>query len=185
MVVISQENFEVTRSLDFTAQGMLAYHQRKVQRMEPGDRMLFYIARDRLFSATSTVTSRYFEDRSPTWKREGSGDWSLRVRIKAEVVLDATDFMDACQLAPRLDYVRRWPPEDWYMAFAQTTLHLLPKKDFNLVEEEMRKVRSRKSRRSDQAVQLKGQAVVESRVWGPVCGVYGPDAVSERASLIS
>jgi hypothetical protein len=171
MVVISSENFEVTRSLGFTAQGLVAYHQRKVQRMEPGDRVLFYIARDRFFAATSTVTSRYFEDRSPTWKREGSGEWSLRVRIKPEVVLDGEDFMDACQLAPRLDYVRRWPPEDWYVAFAQTTLHLLPKKDFNLVEEEMRKVRTRKSRRPHEAAQLKKRAVVESRVWGSVCGV--------------
>ena len=43
-------------------------------------------------------------------------------------------------LAPRLEYVKRWPPENWYMAF-QGNLHLLPKSDFLLIEEEMKKLR--------------------------------------------
>ena len=48
-------------------------------------------------------------------------------------------FMDANLLAPRLEYVKRWNPEDWYMAF-QGNLHLLPKNDFVLIEEEMKKL---------------------------------------------
>ena len=47
--------------------------------------------------------------------------------------------MDANLLAPRLEYVKRWNPQDWYMAF-QGNLHLLPKNDFNLIEEEMKKL---------------------------------------------
>jgi hypothetical protein len=43
-------------------------------------------------------------------------------------------------LAPRLDYVKRWPPENWYMAF-QGNLHLLPKNDFVLIEEEIKKLK--------------------------------------------
>ena len=141
MVMTSFENFEITRRLEFTVQGLKAYQQRKIQRVEPGDRLLFYIRSKRYFAATATVTSQYYEDRAPLWKKDGVGDWAFRIRIQPEIVLDEEKFMDALQLAPRLDYVRKWAPEDWPMAFAQTSLHLLPKKDFLLVEEEMRKTK--------------------------------------------
>ncbi len=151
MVVTSPENFEITRKLGFTVQGLKVHHQRKVQRMEPGDRMLFYIGCIRQFGATATIKSQYFEDRTPTWKPEGNSEWAFKVRIQGEVVLPNGNLMDVSQLAPRLDYVRRWTPEDWYIAFAQSTLHLLPKRDFMLVEEEMRRMKSGRSRRSPNA----------------------------------
>ena len=149
MLVTSPENFQVTRRLGVTVQGFKANLQRKVQRIEPGDRILFYIARDRYFAATATASSKYFDDHKPAWKKEGNAEFAFRVRIKPEMVLNGSEFMDASQLAPRLDYVRKWAPEDWIMAFAQTNLHLLPKKDFLLVEEEMRKIKARRPKRPE------------------------------------
>ena len=151
MMVISPENFEVTRKLGFKVHGLKAHHRRKAQRMEPGDRVLYYIGGKRNFAATATVTSRYSEDHSRAWKKEGVSDWAFKVHIQPEVVLDEDQFMDALQLAPRLDYVRRWAPENWYLAFAQSTMHILPKKDFVLVEQEMRKIKGKSARRSAMA----------------------------------
>ena len=148
MVVTSPENFQITRELGFTVHGLKAHHHRKVQRIEPGDRILYYVSKDRTFAATATVTSRYSEDRSRTWKKDGISEWAFKVHIKPEMVLNDGELIDARQLAPRLDYVRRWSPEDWYIAFAQTNLHLLPKKDFVLVEGEMQRLKSKQSRRN-------------------------------------
>ena len=150
MIVTSLENFQITRGIGFKAQGIQANHQRKVQRIEPGDRLLYYIGGERRFGATATATSRYFEDRSETWKKEGVRGWAFRVNIRPEILLDDNQFMDACQLAPRLDYVRRWAPENWYLAFAQSSLHILPKKDFLLVEQEMRKVKANGAKNPEQ-----------------------------------
>ena len=147
MVLTSPENFQVTRELGFTVLGLKSYHYKKVQRIEPGDRILYYVGTDRIFAATATVTSRYSEDRSQTWKKEGVSEWAFKVHIKPEIVLNDRELIDARQLAPRLDYVRRWSPEDWYIAFAQTNLHLLPKKDFILVEWEMQRLKSKRSGR--------------------------------------
>ena len=147
MVVTSKENFDIMRGLGFTIQGVKAQHNRKVQRIEPGDCILYYIGGKRHFAATARATSRYSEDQSPPWKQDGLSRWAYKVGIQAEVVLADEEFMDACQIAPRLDYVRKWAPESWYIAFAQTNLHLLPKKDFMLLEQEMRKLRSKSSRR--------------------------------------
>jgi len=147
MVVTGIENFQIARQLGFTVQGLKAQHQRKIQRIEPGDRILYYIGGRRYFAATATATSKYFEDRSSMWKKEGLSDWVFGVHIRPEIVLDEGEFIDARQLAPRLDYVRKWAPENWYMAFAQSNLHLLPKKDFLLIEEEMRKIKANISKR--------------------------------------
>ncbi len=151
MMITSLENFRVTRDLGFTAQGLNAHLHRKAQRIEPGDRILYYIGGKRFFAATATATSRYLEDPAPAWKKEGNSPWAFKVNIHSQYVLDENEFIDACQMAPRLEYVRKWAPEDWYIAFAQSKLHLLPKKDFMLIEEEMRKIKANGSRRHSRA----------------------------------
>ena len=140
MIVCNEENFHITKNLGFTFQGLKAQYRRKVQRVEAGDRLLYYVSGIRRFTATALVTSSYQEDDAPIWKDEGSTGWPYRVSIKPEVVLDESQYIDAGLLAHRLDYVRRWPPENWYMAF-QGNLHLLPKNDFSLIEEEMKKLK--------------------------------------------
>ena len=140
MIITNPENYDITKELGFTKQGLKAQHRRKIQRIENGDRVLFYVSGDRRFTATATATSSYFEDDNPIWVNEGAAGWPYKFNIKPEVVLDEHQTIDANLLAPRLDYVKRWPPENWYMAF-QGNLHLLPKSDFLLIEEEMKKLK--------------------------------------------
>ena len=140
MVICNEENYQITRNLDFTVQGLKSEHRRKVQRVEAGDRMLYYVSGIRRFAATATLTSTYREETTEIWKKEGSADWLYRIDIKPEVVLDEEQYIQAGLLAHRLDYIRRWPPENWYMAF-QGNLHLLPKNDFFLIESEMKKLK--------------------------------------------
>ena len=140
MIVCNEENFGISRDRGFTVQGLKAQYRRKVQRIEPGDRLMYYVSGIRCFTATATVTSGYEEDDAVIWRNEGNTGWPYRIGIKPEIVLDETQYIKAGLLAHRLDYVRRWPPENWYMAF-QGNLHLLPKNDFFLIEEEMKKLK--------------------------------------------
>lgn len=140
MIVCNSDNFRITRERGFTLQGLKAQHRRKIQRVGVGDRILYFVSHARRFTATATATSGYFEDAEPIWEKEGKADWPYRVKIKPEVVLEESQYIDANLLAPRLDYVKRWPPENWYMAF-QGNLHLLPKSDFLIIEEEMKRLK--------------------------------------------
>ena len=140
MITCNSENFGITREKGFTIQGLKSQQRRKVQRIEPGDRILFYVYGIRRFTGTATATSSYVDNDSPVWRKEGSTGWPFQLQIKPEIVFDEPQYMDANQLAPRLEYVRRWIPEDWFMAF-HGNLHLLPKSDFLLIEEEMKKVK--------------------------------------------
>ena len=140
MITCNEENFNITRDLDFTKQGLKSEYRRKVQRVEKDDRLLFYVFGIRKFTATATVTASYKEEDPGIWQMEGSATWPYFVEIKPELVLDEEQYISAGLLAHRLDYIRRWPPENWYMAF-QGNLHLLPKGDFFLIEEEMKKLK--------------------------------------------
>lgn len=140
MIVSNAENFRRTQDLGFTVQGLKLQQRRKLQRVGPGDRVLFYVSGIRRFTATATVTSSYFQEETAIWDHEGGASWPYRIQIKPEIALEDAQYIDANMLAPRLEYVKRWPPENWYMAF-QGNLHLLPKSDFLLIEEEMKKLR--------------------------------------------
>ena len=154
MVTISLENFHTTRSLDFTIQGMMSRQRRKAQSMEPGDRIVYYITGTQRFGATATVTSKCTEDHKQIWKSEGKADdFPWRVEIKADTALEDEQFLDAREIGPRMEYVRKWPPEDWPLAF-QGHLHILPKSDFELLEQEMKKATSKKSASEKAAVTL-------------------------------
>lgn len=139
MIINNERNFRITQNLGFTTMGLKAQHRRKIQRVTDGDRILMYLSHRRRFVATATATSDYFEAPDNIWEKEGKTGFPYRVNIRPEIILRDDQFMDANLIAPRLEYIKRWNPEDWYMAF-QGNLHLLPKSDFQLIEEEMKRL---------------------------------------------
>lgn len=141
MVVTSPENFRKTREHGFSVQGIKARHRRRVEAMRPGDRLLYYVTGRMAFAATATVNSAMFEEHSVIWRSvRREEDYPWRVRIRADTVLEELDWAPAKELAYRLEYVRKWSPELWTLAF-QGHLHQLAQKDFKLVEDELRRSR--------------------------------------------
>ena len=89
-----------------------------------------------------TLTSTCFEEDTVHWRSHKLEEtFPYRVPIKPAVVLDdEVDFLDARQIGPRMEYVKKWTPERWPLAFHSTLLHLIPRKDFSLIEDEMKKI---------------------------------------------
>ena len=144
MFVESRENFDKTRDLGFTLFGVGPKYRRRADRMQLNDNVLFYASTLKKWVATATIASRSFEDHSPIWtpnRRER--DYPFRVKLAPAMVLDLDDYIDALILAPRLEYVKRWTPEDWPLAFFDR-VHLLPQRDFRLIEGEMKRVMARR-----------------------------------------
>jgi hypothetical protein len=137
MVVSSPENFRKTREHGFTIQGLKSRHRRRVESMRVGDRLLYYVTGRMGFAATVTVGSPMYEDHTPIWRSaRRDEDYPWRVHIRADIVLDEMDWVPAKELAYRLDYVRKWPPEHWTLAF-QGHIHALPRTDFAIIEDEI------------------------------------------------
>jgi hypothetical protein len=145
MLVSSPENLRKTREHGFSIQGVKARHRRRVDSMRPGDRVLYYVTGRMAFAASVTVTSPLYEDHTPIWRSaRREEDYPWRVHIRGDIVLEDLDWVTAKDLAFRLEYVRKWPPEHWTLAF-QGHLHQLPQKDFALIEGELDRSRRRRS----------------------------------------
>lgn len=147
MLRLSPENFRATREMGFTVQGFRPSQKRKVERMEVGDRLLFYISNVQRFGAAATITSTYFEEHTSVWKsHKPDEDFPYRVHIETTAVLEEDEYIDARQVGPRMEYVKKWTPEWWPLAF-QGDLHLIPRLDFALIEGEMKWLVAARARR--------------------------------------
>jgi hypothetical protein len=138
IVTASPANFQIAKDKKFDVLGLRAQHKRKVQRIENGDQLLLYITHLRVFSLTATVDKPFFEDNSPIYGKEGDSTLPYRIGIKPDLILEPSQYLDACHIAPRMDYIKRWVPEMWFMAF-EGSLHLISKSDFFMISEEIRK----------------------------------------------
>lgn len=144
MVVESLENHTITRDRNFDVIGFGQPFRRRVQRMQRGDMVLFYVSTIRKWTGTATIASNHFEDYAPIWQPTSRGEqYAYRVNLQPDIRLNEGQYIDALLLAPRLDYVRRWTPEDWPLAFMER-LHLIPQKDFRLIEGEMCRLTGRR-----------------------------------------
>ncbi len=141
LISLSPENYEAMRDIRFSLLGLRSRHRKKAERMAVGDRVLYYVTGRRVFPVTATVSSGYFEDHTPIWvNRERSDDpFPYRVHTQPAVMLEDWEALDAGAIAPRLLYLKRWPPEQWYLAL-HGDVHLLSQQDFLLVEHEMQRV---------------------------------------------
>lgn len=157
LLSLTEDNFRVTREQEFTIQGVDTRQRRKAVRMAEDDRMIFYISDRRMFVASTTLTSDHFEDHDPLWKsHREEEDFPHRVKMRADVLVDEEKWVDAMEVGPRLEYVRKWAPDMWNLALLGS-LHIIPQRDFTMLEEELkranvnkgkqRRVRGRKGRR--------------------------------------
>ena len=163
MIVTSPDNYERTRKLRFTLQGVKSRHRRKAERMAPGDRICWYLTGVRSFAATGTITSRFFEGTEPIWVSEKknerravhpqgarppalsasrgeaerlskTGDlYPWRFNIRKDHALDPESAVQATSLLGALAFVKRWPPQHWSLAF-QGNVHELVDADFAAIE---------------------------------------------------
>ena len=157
MVAESDENFRISRELGFRLHGLGAKYRKRAQRMQPNDRVLFYVSQLRKWTLTATITSHSFVEHKPIWKSNRRGDdYPYRLRMTPDIVLDEDEYIDARILAPGLEYLKRWIPEDWPLAFFDK-LHLLPQRDFALVEGEMKRIVRKRPREQSERYKTAGE----------------------------
>ena len=135
MIVTESDNFKITKEKNFDIQGIDFPNRKKAQRMIKNDRILYYVKESRSFFATATVLSDYFEDDSKIWVHHNPDEkFIYRVNLKSNILVE--EGIDAKYLAPSMEYVKKWPPEMWEMAFFGM-LHIIPQKDFRHIESEL------------------------------------------------
>lgn len=138
IVVGSEENMRIAQARGFDMFGFKSSRRREAARMKPGDKLIFYLTGIMKFGGLATVTSDSFEDHTPVFKgKKPSEDYPFRVRTQADVILEVEQYLDVREIAPQLQYPKKWPPEHWRLAF-QENLHQIPEEDYVLIVSLMR-----------------------------------------------
>lgn len=133
MIVTSPDNYARTRELGFTVQGIKSRHRKKAEKMQEGDRVLWYLTGIQSFAGTATITGPYFEGTDIIWASRPGEIYPWRFPIEADTVLAPGDAIKAESLLPELEFVKKWPAEHWHLAF-QGNVHILPREDFERIE---------------------------------------------------
>lgn len=134
MLVSSPENFERARGQDFRVLAMKRRHLRKAERVQPGDRVVYYAVGQQGFLGTFTVLSPYFESHEPLFQSKKDGeDYPYRFAVQPDVVLPPGQLVPAVALLPDLQFVKKWPAEHWHLAF-QGNVHTVSAEDFVTIE---------------------------------------------------
>jgi predicted RNA-binding protein len=137
IVVGSEENFRLAQQRGFDLFGFKSTRRRETSRMAPGDKLIFYLTGIMKLGGIATVTSAVFEDHTPLFRSKKAGeDYPFRVRVQPDILLPPEHYLDVKEIAPRLAYTKKWPPEHWRLAF-QGNLHEIPEEDYRLIRQEM------------------------------------------------
>ncbi len=139
IVVGSEENMRRAEARGFDIFGFKSTRRGEVAQMRPGDKLIFYLTKIMKFGGLASVTSEYFEDHTKLFKSEKKPqeDYPFRVSVKPEIILATDQYLDVKEIAPRMQYPKKWPPEHWRLAF-QGNLHQIPQEDYDLILSEMK-----------------------------------------------
>lgn len=133
----SLENFQINVERGFDVIGFKERRRRQAEEFDAGDEVVFYVTGVQAFGGIAKVRSTMFEDRTPIWpqgRKKKPEPYPWRVEAEPDVILAEEEFVDAGELAPKLEHVRRWPAEHWHLAF-QGQLRTVSEADAALLRE--------------------------------------------------
>jgi hypothetical protein len=138
MLVSSPENFERARALGFPVLAMKSRHLKKAQKVESGDRVVYYATGVMAFAGIFTVTGPFFESHEPLFQSKKDGeDYPFRFPVRPEVTLPREEFVPAAALLAELEHTKKWPADHWTLAF-QGNVHILTEADVATIERAIR-----------------------------------------------
>lgn len=149
LVSTSPANFEVSKQNGFTVEGFKERIKKLVQRVQPGDRFLYYINKLQKIGAISEATSGYYYDNKTKIWIEEDEIWPCRFTVKPYLVLPEEEFVDVKKLVDKLSFITDKQREvNWGLAF-RGSLRAIPKEDYDLFESEMKKILRREPKKDD------------------------------------
>ncbi len=134
IVVGSEENMRIAEARGFDIFGFKSTRRTEVSRIKPGDKLIFYLTKIMKFGGIAEVASGYFEDHTKVFRSSKPGeDYPFRVNARPIVILSPDQYLDVKEIAPGLEFTKKWPPEHWRLAF-QGNLHEIPESDYERIE---------------------------------------------------
>ena len=138
IIVGSPDNFVRTAEHGFTVQGLKSRHRKKAERMNPGDKIVYYLTGRKAFGGIVTIESPYFESHERIWEsgdpKKATEDYPFRVNTAPDLILGQDDWVPAEGIARQMEYAKKWPAANWTLAF-QGNVHVIGEGDYELIRD--------------------------------------------------
>ncbi len=142
LISTSQRNFEIDRKTNFRIQGFHHRVRRTVEKIEPGDKLVTFITRLQKIGAICEATSNYYFDDKTKIFSEDDEIWPYRFETRPLLILEDNELLDIKKLINSLTFITpQQKSVNWGLAFHQS-LRAIPAEDFELIESEMRKIKT-------------------------------------------
>lgn len=138
LLVTHPNNFEIMKQKNITA--MKAKRKGYAEKVEVGDKVVFYLTKVGKFGGAAEFTSKVREDKSKIFTEEKPGElhpW--RFDVKFEVKLDEKDYVPSEDFKDKLKYLEKWPAKYWKLGF-QGNVHEIPEVDYKIILSVLRKL---------------------------------------------
>jgi len=133
LVNYSLENFNISKKRSFDLLGFTKKDNKLTNKISINDNVLFYVSDIKSFVGSSVVNSKKFYDKKKIWDSdEDEVKFPYRVKLKSTKILPEKKFMSGYDVAPSLSYLKRWAPEDWYLAFL-APVHIISQLDYQII----------------------------------------------------
>jgi hypothetical protein len=113
---------------------MKSRHHKKAKTVQAGDTVLFYVTGLKAIGGLAHVTGPAFEDQTHIWDSKKAGEeYPFRFPIRpVAIIARPDDFVPVEAFVDALEYPRRWPRQNWTLAF-QGNVHQLSEHDHDLL----------------------------------------------------
>ncbi len=139
LLVTHPANFEIMKAKNIAA--MKAKRKSYAEKVEIGDKIVFYLTKIGKFGGAATFSSRFKLQNSklfPEEAKEETHPW--RFDVKFEVKLSPEDYKSAENFKDKLKYLKKWPAKYWKLGF-QGNVHEIPSEDYQTIKSALMKGR--------------------------------------------
>ncbi len=112
---------------------MKAKRKSYAQKVEVGDKVVFYLTKIGKFGGVAEFKSKVKGNKSKIFLEEKLGEthpW--RFDVKFEVALDDKGYIPAEKFKDKLKYLAKWPAKYWKLGF-QGNVHEIPEEDYEVL----------------------------------------------------
>lgn len=135
---VTYQRFQADEQHEFAVDGYREKEFGRVLRVEPGDRLVYYIKRLELFAALAEARGRCYVDWSRLWPDD---TYPVRFERRPLLVLSKAQMVPARSLVARLSLARpRGGGTPSLGQLLRCDLRPIPQSDFELIEREMRRL---------------------------------------------
>jgi len=124
-----------------------------VQQFQPRDRVVYHITKKSKLGAIATVTSGYYYDGENRIWADKKEIWPIRTKSEPYLILEDDELLDLKKLVKDLSFIK--DKINWGI-YLRGSLRKLPEEDYQLIESEMRKIISRRTKKKAEAEKVTG-----------------------------